>query len=56
MSAQPAYHCPVDHSPRLFAHGLPLNGVMTADDLSALPEDSYWKGDREFRYQGDHLG
>jgi Uma2 family endonuclease len=43
MSAQPAYHFPVEHPPRFLAHGLPSDGTLTVDDLRAFPDDPYWK-------------
>jgi hypothetical protein len=43
MSAQPAYHFPVEHPPRFLAHPLPADGTLTAADLHTLrlPGGSY---------------
>jgi Uma2 family endonuclease len=43
MTASPTYHPSVDHPPRFLEHGLPPEGVLTADDLRAFPEDPFWE-------------
>lgn len=42
MTAQPAYDSRVKHRPRFLAHGLPSDGVLTADDLQTLADDPFW--------------
>lgn len=43
MTSHPVYDPLVEHRPRFLDHGLPANGVLTVDDLHALPEDPWWK-------------
>jgi Uma2 family endonuclease len=43
MTTTLTYDSFVEHRPRFLDHGLPANGVLTVDDLHALPEDPFWK-------------
>lgn len=43
MTTHPVYDSLVEHRPRFLDHGLPADGVLTMDDVHALPEDPWWK-------------
>ena len=43
MSVQQIYHPEVDHPPRLFEHGLPLDQELGQPDLDRLAADPFWE-------------
>ena len=43
MTTQQIYHPGVDHPPRLFEHGLPLDPVLGQEDLDRWAMDPFWE-------------